>query len=195
MVNSAGSCAWAAVATIVATGVSPLASASDLRTSTTAAAPSEIDELVAAVIVPSLAKAGFSCGILSGRPRPGASSVSTMVSPLRPLIVTGDDLVGEPAAVDRRLGAAQQALDRVIVHLLAGQLIFVGGALGEAAHRAAFLIGILEPVEEHMVVGGVVADPRAAAVLLEQIRRVGHRFHAAGDDHVGIAGLRALRRP
>ena len=73
-----------------------------------------------------------------------------------------DDLVLEAAIVDRGLGAAQ-ALDGVIVHLLAGQLIFVGGALGEAAHRAAFLIGVLEPVEEHMVVGGVVADARAAS--------------------------------
>jgi len=59
------------------------------RVRTTAAAPSEIDELVAAVIVPSFEKAGFSCGILSGRPRPGASSVSTMVSPARLLMVTG----------------------------------------------------------------------------------------------------------
>ena len=77
------------MATIRATGFSPLASASDWRVSTSAAAPSEIDELVAAVIVPSLAKAGFSVGILSGRPRPGASSVSTTVSPPRPWMVTG----------------------------------------------------------------------------------------------------------
>ena len=45
--------------------------------------------LVAAVIVPSFEKAALSVGILSGMPRPGASSVSTTVSPLRPLIVTG----------------------------------------------------------------------------------------------------------
>src|SRR5262245_2525647 len=89
MVNSDGSRAWAAEATIRATGFSPLASASDWRVSTSAAAPSEMDELVAAVMVPSLAKAGFKVGILSGRPRPGCSSLSTTVSPLRPWITTG----------------------------------------------------------------------------------------------------------
>ena len=79
--------------------------------------------------------------------------------------------------------------------LLARELIFVGGVLGEGAHRAALLIGILEPVEQHMVVGRVVADARARAVLLEQVRRVGHALHAAGDDHVGDAGCEIARRP
>jgi len=62
-----------------ATGCRPFERALDSLVRTTAAAPSEIEEEVAAVIVPSFAKAGFSCGILSGRPRPGASSVSTLV--------------------------------------------------------------------------------------------------------------------
>ena len=96
------------------------------------------------------------------------------------------DFVLEPAAIDRCLGAAQRR-QREIVHVLAGELVFVGGALRKAAHRAAFLIGIFEPVEEHMIVGGVMADARAAAMLLEQIGRVGHRFHAARDDQIGIA--------
>jgi hypothetical protein len=81
--------------------------------------------------------------------------------------VTGTISSPKPAIVDRVLGAAQ-ALDRVIVHLLAGELIFVGGALGEAAHRAAFLVGVLEPVEEHVVVGLVVADPRAERCLVSR---------------------------
>ena len=46
------------------------------------------EDEVAAVIVPSLAKAGRSWGILSGLPRPGASSVSTVTSPLRVAKVT-----------------------------------------------------------------------------------------------------------
>jgi hypothetical protein len=51
--------------------------------STRAAAPSEIELEVAAVIVPSLAKAALSCGIFSGLAFPGASSVATSTSPLR----------------------------------------------------------------------------------------------------------------
>ena len=89
MVKADGACACAACATIRATGFCPLAAATLSRVSTSAAAPSEIDELVAAVIVPSLAKAGFSVGILSGMPLPGCSSVSTMTSPLRVATVTG----------------------------------------------------------------------------------------------------------
>ena len=49
----------------------------------------EIEDEVAAVIVPSLAKAGRSCGILSGRPLSGCSSCSTVTSPLRVEKVTG----------------------------------------------------------------------------------------------------------
>ena len=190
-VNCAGACAWAAVATMRASGSRPFSRALDSLVRTIAAAPSEIDDEVAAVIVPSLAKAGLSCGILSGRPRPGASSRVDDGLAGAALDRHRHDLVAEAAIVDRILGAAQ-ALDRIIVHLAAGQLIFVGGALGEAAHRAAFLIGVLEAVEEHVVVGHVMADPRARAVLLEQIGRVGHRLHAAGDDHVGIAGADRL---
>jgi hypothetical protein len=55
---------------------------------TIAAAPSEIEEALAAVIVPSLAKAGFSDGILDASPLAGCSSLSTRVGPLRPAIST-----------------------------------------------------------------------------------------------------------
>src|SRR3546814_12278309 len=44
VVNFAGSCAWAATPTTVATGVRPLASATLLRVSTTAEATSEIEQ-------------------------------------------------------------------------------------------------------------------------------------------------------
>lgn len=54
-----------------------------------AAAPSEIDEELAAVTVPSFLKAGFRVGIFSGMALVGASSVSITVSPLRPATVTG----------------------------------------------------------------------------------------------------------
>ena len=48
---------------------------------------------------------------------------------------------------------------------LARELIFRCGILGEAAHQAAGLIGILQPVEIHMVVHRVVTDARACAML------------------------------
>src|SRR3546814_2993343 len=73
-VKSFGSCACAACAMSRATGFAPFASATDWRVSTTAAAPSEIDEQVAAVIVPYLAKAGRSVGILSGLPLAGCTA-------------------------------------------------------------------------------------------------------------------------
>jgi hypothetical protein len=55
----------------------------------TAAAPSEIAEELAAVTVPSLAKAGFSVGMRATSARNGSSSRSTSVSPARPFTVTG----------------------------------------------------------------------------------------------------------
>ena len=64
-----------------------LASASVIMTS--AAAPSEIEEEVAAVTVPSLLKAGRSVGILSSFTLKGVSSSFTISSPARPLTVTG----------------------------------------------------------------------------------------------------------
>ena len=66
MVNSAGSRAWLAWATIFASGFKPRFVASLVFISTTADAPSLIEEALAAVIVPSFLKAGFSVGIFSG---------------------------------------------------------------------------------------------------------------------------------
>jgi hypothetical protein len=43
-----------------------------------------------------------------------------------------------------------------------------------------------------VVIDGVVASARAAAMLLEQVGRVGHAFHAAGDDQVDRAAGQRL---
>ena len=43
-----------------------------------------------------------------------------------------------------------------------------------------------------MVVGGIVTDARAGSMLLEQVGRIGHRLHSAGNDQVGIAGLQGF---
>ena len=89
VVNRFGSCEWRLCATTRAIGARPRLAASAAVVSTSAEPPSEIELEFAAVIVPSLAKAALSCGILSGRAESGCSSVSTTVSPLRPLMVTG----------------------------------------------------------------------------------------------------------
>src|SRR5690606_4482564 len=94
-----------------------------------------------------------------------------------------NDLVDEGPRLDRVVGAGQRG-DRVLVHLGAGELVLVRRGLGEGAHRTTFLVGVLEPVEEHVVVSRVVADARARAMLLEQVGSVGHALHAAGDDQV-----------
>ena len=74
--------------------------------STRAAAPSLMPEALPAVTVPSFEKAGVS---FADAPRAWCrarmySSWSTTMSPLRVVIVTGDDLVLEPAGLLRGLG-------------------------------------------------------------------------------------------
>src|SRR3546814_8806737 len=59
------------------------------RVMTSAAAPSDMDDALAAVIVPASAKAGFNKAIFSGLAFPGCSSVSTSISPPRPGTITG----------------------------------------------------------------------------------------------------------
>ena len=87
--NQLGSWACMAWATIRASGVAPRRVAVDVRVSTSAAAPSLIEELDAAVIVPSFLNAGLSVGIFSILILPGPSSMETRISPARPLTVTG----------------------------------------------------------------------------------------------------------
>ncbi len=89
VVKRPGSWAWAPCATIRATGVRPRRSAVLSRIITSAAAPSEMEEAFAAVIAPSLAKAGLSVGILAGSAVSGCSSRVTVVEPLRPGTSTG----------------------------------------------------------------------------------------------------------
>ena len=76
-------------ATIRAKGVAPFSSAVLSRINTKAEAPSEIEEALAAVMVPSFANAGRKVGIFSILALNGCSSFSTTVSPLRDLTVTG----------------------------------------------------------------------------------------------------------
>ena len=45
-----------------------------------------------------------------------------------------------------------------------------------------------------MVIGGVMPNARAAAMLLEEVRRVGHALHAAGNGEVERTGGQRFRR-
>jgi hypothetical protein len=77
--------------------------------------------------------------------------------------------------------------------LFARQLILVRGALGEAAHRAAFLIGVLEAVEEHMVVGRVLADaPRPERCFLSKYGALVMDSMPPAMIRIGIARREAL---
>ena len=89
IVNSAGFCACVVCATTLQSGVKPRAFAVDNFIITNAAAPSEIELELAAVIVPSFLNAALSEGILSGRALPGCSSVSMVTSLRRLTKVTG----------------------------------------------------------------------------------------------------------
>ena len=90
------------------------------------------------------------------------------------------DLGLEGAALDRLAGAGQR-LDRIGVLVGAGELIGLSGGLAEIAHRAAGLVGVFKAVHHHVIDDAVVADAIAAARLGQQIGRVGHALHAAGD--------------
>ena len=97
-----------------------LSSATVWRVRTTAAAPSEIDELVAAVIVPSLAKAGFSVGILSGLAVAGRFVGVDDGVALAALDGDRHDLVLEAADCRSPPWRAAQGVDRIIVHVARG---------------------------------------------------------------------------
>ena len=93
------------------------------------------------------------------------------------------DLPGERAVVVRR-ERPRERRQREAVLLLARERELRGAVLGEGAHQAALVVCVLEAVEEHVVADRLVAHPVAGAGLRQQVRRVGHRLHAARDDHV-----------
>ena len=159
---------------------------------TTAAAPSEICEALPAVMVPSLRNAGFRrpsvSAVVPGRTP--SSSLNRTGSPLRCGTGTSTISSGEAAVLDRG-GGQLVAAGGVLVLLLAGEAVGVVVLLGRLAHRL-----VVEGVEEPVVEGGVdelgVAVAVALARLGQQVRRLGHRLHAAGDDDLELAGADEL---
>ena len=148
--SRAGSTPAVAQEAMRASGVMPRRAASAAVISTTAAAPSLRPEALAAVTVPSLAKAGRSLATASSvAPARIYSSWSTTMSPLRVEIDEGNDLVLEPAGLLRRLGLVLRG-DREFVLLLARDLEFAGDVLGRHAHVVA-VEGVPEAVLDHGV--------------------------------------------
>ena len=88
-VKRCGSRACAVVALMLASGFQPCRSANDLRAKTSMAAPSEMDEAFAAVMLPSLTKAPFRRGILARSALKGCSSFCTTEACLREGSVMG----------------------------------------------------------------------------------------------------------
>ena len=146
---------------------------------TSAPAPSLTPGALPAVVVPSGSKTGLRL-----------ASFSSVVSRRGRLVgldaVHGDELVGEAALVDRRHRALVRA-ERPGVLLLARDPELARDERRLLDHVLA-VEARDEPVVEHQVDDRAVAEPVAEARLLEDVRRVRHRLHAARDDHVVVAG-------
>ena len=171
----------------------PSSSALALLITTTAAAPSEICDAEPAVIVPSLLKAGRSLdsdsAVVSPRTPSSCGDDDRVAPALRDL--DRHDLVVEEAVLPG-LGGALVGAGGELVLLLAGQLDALGvGLLGQAAHG---LLGdlVVERVVRHRVDQRHVAVLEALARLRQQVGRVGHRLHAAGDHDLDLTGADQL---
>ena len=128
----------------------------------------------------------------------GCSSRSTTSgSPFRCGTDDRDDLVGEPAGLDGGDGPLL-ALERERVLALARDAPALGDVLGGLAHRVRVVaLGqarVDEPPAErrvgHLAVAAVV---RRLGLELD-VRRAGHRFDAAADEHVAVADRDRVRR-
>ena len=107
-------------------------------------------------------------------------------SPLRGY-ADGDDFFDKRSVSDG-LARAAQGLGGIGILLGAVERESLGRVLAKVAHGSASLVGILQPVEHHVVVDRVMADPIAAACAPEQVGRIGHRLHAAGHGDVCRTG-------
>ena len=174
--------------------VRPSALARSALISTSAAAPSLIDEALAAVTVPSFLKTGLRrrdllrLGVLRAlvlaRPR--------SCSPFLPGTVHRDDLRLEQALLLGLDGAAG-GLDARTRPGPRGGCPGCGALLGADAH-VDVVVDVPQAVEDHRVLELDVAHASAAAHGVADVGRVGHGLHAARHHHVGVTerdGLRA----
>jgi hypothetical protein len=147
-----------------------------LLITTTAAAPSEIGDALAAVIVPSGVKAGRSPALVAVDRGGGLAAAAR----------DRRDLLGEPA-VALRGGGPLVAAGGEGVLLLAGDAEPGTTGLGGLAHRDA-RPRVHQAVERGVVTHQHVTELTAGALVGQQMRRIGHRLHAAGHHDVELAG-------
>ena len=76
----------------------------------------------------------------------------------------GYDFGAERAVANRILGARERC-DRKPVLRFAREAIALGAVLGEGAHEATLVVGILQPVEKHVVLHLAVTETKAGARL------------------------------
>ena len=169
----------------MASGVSPRFCASSAVMSTRAAAPSLMPEALPAVTVPSFEKAGRSLATASSVvPAPDILVLIDDDVALAARDRHGDDLVLEAPCLLRGLRLVLRS-DRELVLVLALELPALRDVLGRGAHVVA-VEGVQQAVLEHRVDELEVAHLGAGAHI-GGVRRLRHRFLAAGDDDVGVA--------
>ena len=190
---TAGSTPATAVATTRASGFRPSSRARSASTSSTADAPSLMPELFPAVTEPpSRLNAGFSLARASAEvsARGCSSRLDGRGLALPTGDLDGDDLVVEPAGLDRG-DRALLALERERVLALAVDAVALRDVLGGLAHRVRVVhlgeLRVQEPPAERGVLELARATVPGRGRLGHDVRRPRHRFHAAADEHVAVA--------
>jgi hypothetical protein len=104
------------------------------------------------------------------------------------------DLPRRGAIAGRRLRPFQRA-DGEGILAFPGELEMLRRFLGEDTHQLALVIGIFQAVGEHVILHDAMAHAIAAARLGQQIGRIAHALHAAGDGHgVRSGGQQVVRQ-
>ena len=86
-----------------------------------------------------------------------------------------------------RLKSAGQGGQRIVILNGAGELECFGAIFGKGAHQASFVIGVFEPVQEHVVDHLSMAQTGTAAHFGQDVGGICHAFHAARDHDTGLA--------
>ena len=104
------------------------------------------------------------------------------------------DLGFKGAVINRFLGTGQ-TFDGKCVLLFAGELVMLRSVFGEGAHETAFVIGIFESIQEH-VIFDLIAMPQTIALTgtEQDVWCIGHALHAACDHHVVRTGKDVVMR-
>src|SRR5437762_4517586 len=184
--NMPGSTAATPYATRRAMGCRRLRSANSRSATTIAAAPLLRPGALPAVIVPSLRNAGFSLvstsSVVSGR---FASSVAKVSGPLRPLISTPTICVAKrPAACAAANRFCERSAPPVLV--LARNLLASDQILGVPSRMLA-RESVVETIAQHAVVDFGITHPLSPAPAGNEVGRLIHVLHAAGDGGFGVA--------